>query len=515
MPTTQDAVLRQMRTARRKNRGAERDWIDTSYELWVRGFFAVVVIVVVPIVLTGDELGAARGHALPRPCARRCVDHRRVGGLGRVARRRRGRAPRPGSPRCHVPAARTVLARTRAAAARRANNCGPPSSRGAVIGLAIGQAAAARLPEGPGAWAWHGSIAGAALGALLWGVVAATSSRRLSTLAANALGLLLLAAAVADAAFHTWFAPDHLGFLAGPSPLARSRPGRGRGRSASRSRWSLPVVAILAIGGTSLEPLRQRSALVSQMRFAASLQDMRTVVLLHRQLSMEKSRSRPWIPLPTRRKVRHPAWRRGWHGYLRWPPTASCALPCCSRPTGAGRVRGALDTPADHLGRRHVVRRRARLHRTVRGRARPPDGAAHLRRQHSCVLLRNLAAPVAALVGVEPYRRGRAGAGHRPSHRRRVRLRAQCLARGAGRRRAERCPRPAARVAARDAAAHARHLRHHTVGASRPPSRARHRGPGPVAVASTAGARPPRSSLRSRSRRHRSGALLYAALRGV
>ena len=57
MANTGEAALREMRKARRKNRGAERDWIDASYELWLRAFFAVVLIVVIPIVLTGDELG--------------------------------------------------------------------------------------------------------------------------------------------------------------------------------------------------------------------------------------------------------------------------------------------------------------------------------------------------------------------------------------------------------------------------------------------------------------------------
>jgi hypothetical protein len=82
---------------------------------------------------------------------------------------------------------------------------------------------------------------------------------------------------------------------------------------------AVPTVALVAIGGTSLEPLEQRSALTSQMRFAASMQDMRTVVLLHRQLAMEKSRRRPWLRLPARRSIRRPVWRRGWHGYARWP----------------------------------------------------------------------------------------------------------------------------------------------------------------------------------------------------
>jgi hypothetical protein len=100
------------------------------------------------------------------------------------------------------------------------------------------------------------------------------------------------------------------------------------------------------IGGTSLEASERRAGLVGQIRFAATLQDLRTVIVLRRQLAQELPRQRPWIRLPrpvsrdlllsavgspadppavngsARKKIksRHlPVWRRGWHGILRWP----------------------------------------------------------------------------------------------------------------------------------------------------------------------------------------------------
>ncbi len=398
MPTTQDAVLRQMRTARRKNRGAERDWIDTSYELWVRGFFAVVIIVVVPIILTGDELGAAEVmHFRDRAPGVASI----IVALAVWFALRAGAAGAPLAPEAPdvvylllAPLSRAHVLRPLARQQLRTAVVG-----GAVIGLAIGQAAAARLPEGPGAWAWHGSIAGAALGALLWGVVAATSSRRLSTLAANALGLLLLAAAVADATFHTWFAPTTWVSSLALLPLHGLVPAAVAVLGIALA-VVLPVVAILAIGGTSLEPLRQRSALVSQMRFAASLQDMRTVVLLHRQLSMEKSRSRPWIPLPTRRKVRRPAWRRGWHGYLRWPANRVVRVAVLLAATGAV----AYASRSTHL---LIIVAGATLFVAALDFIEPfaaeldhPTALLTYGVSIRAVLLRNLAAPVAALVGV-------------------------------------------------------------------------------------------------------------------
>lgn len=53
------------------------------------------------------------------------------------------------------------------------------------------------------------------------------------------------------------------------------------------------VLAALALGGRlRLEPLERRGQLVSQLRFAATVQDIRTVVLLRRQLRAETVRAR-------------------------------------------------------------------------------------------------------------------------------------------------------------------------------------------------------------------------------
>ncbi|MGA0118253.1 MAG: hypothetical protein ACO3JF_07665 [Ilumatobacteraceae bacterium] len=65
------------------------------------------------------------------------------------------------------------------------------------------------------------------------------------------------------------------------------------------------VVALLTITAMSLtrrlslEALARRSSLVSQMKFAVTLQDIRTVVLLRRQLSQEYMRVQPWWKIPS------------------------------------------------------------------------------------------------------------------------------------------------------------------------------------------------------------------------
>ena len=96
------------------------------------------------------------------------------------------------------------------------------------------------------------------------------------------------------------------------------------------------AAGLALVGGTSLEASERRASLVGQIRFAATLQDLRTVIVLRRQLAQELPRQRPWIRLPRavpkswlatavgpeRARLHHrwfPVWRRGWHGILRWP----------------------------------------------------------------------------------------------------------------------------------------------------------------------------------------------------
>src|SRR5262249_5965294 len=84
-----------------------------------------------------------------------------------------------------------------------------------------------------------------------------------------------------------------------------------------------PVVALVLVGlGLALldrvwvERIARRSSLVAQLRFAVTMQDLRTVTLLRRQLSNELPRRDPWF---TVRPGRLPAWRRSWRSLARFP----------------------------------------------------------------------------------------------------------------------------------------------------------------------------------------------------
>ncbi len=89
----------------------------------------------------------------------------------------------------------------------------------------------------------------------------------------------------------------------------------------------LPVLLAVALlgaglgllGRASLEATERRSTLVGQLRFAATMQDLRTVIVLRRQLAMELPRLRPWIRLRVRGTGRWPIFVRGLRGVLRWP----------------------------------------------------------------------------------------------------------------------------------------------------------------------------------------------------
>jgi len=89
--------------------------------------------------------------------------------------------------------------------------------------------------------------------------------------------------------------------------LARVAPGNLAGRLALWGISQRPIDAIaiviavamtaaaLFLGGQlRLEALARRGELVSQLRFAATVQDLRTVVQLRRQLRSEMLRTRPW-----------------------------------------------------------------------------------------------------------------------------------------------------------------------------------------------------------------------------
>jgi hypothetical protein len=183
---------------------------------------------------------------------------------------------------------------------------------GIGIGALLGQLVGRRLPGSEAAWAGSGALFGATA-AMLWvGGALLAHGVRLPQWVATIVGIIGIGwqgAAIA------WSIP-------GPANLAGSLALWGARQRAIDLAALAVAVGVLAagialVGRTSLEALSRRSALVSQLRFAVTMQDLRTVILLRRQLNHERTRRRPWVQL--RRPSRWVAWRRSWYGLLRFP----------------------------------------------------------------------------------------------------------------------------------------------------------------------------------------------------
>ncbi|HEY0317442.1 MAG TPA: hypothetical protein VGC49_04025 [Solirubrobacterales bacterium] len=189
---------------------------------------------------------------------------------------------------------------------------------GGALGLAVAAFAIPRLPGGAVEWLIALGSFGALLPLCYLGAALLASGRRLRPGVANVTGPALLAWAGADLLLGVKTCPaTMLGDLA-------SLPLQSGVTAALSALGVLAVAALVAIGldslgGLSLEAARRRASLSAELRFSASVQDLRAVVLLRRQLAAEHPRSRPWVDLGTVGRSRVPIWRRGWRSFMRWP----------------------------------------------------------------------------------------------------------------------------------------------------------------------------------------------------
>ncbi len=218
----------------------------------------------------------------------------------------------------------------------------------ALPAAVLGQFIAREVEGSRAAWAAAGAAFGALAGATFVASAVLSHALRSPRWLATAVSALLLGWQ-GFAAWATWVQasgaspssdlPDAV--RAGPANLAGSI-----GLWGIRQR-GIDVAAVIVIGAAvigaigvagrlRIEPLVRRGRLVSQLRFAATVQDLRTVVLLRRQLRAETLRSRPWfggrsmVPVaqrPARRRSTSvPAaslaamvWRRGLRSLRRLP----------------------------------------------------------------------------------------------------------------------------------------------------------------------------------------------------
>jgi len=308
--------LDDLRRARRHRRVAEIHWVDALYRVYVAAILGVVVVVAVAGAVGDDPLSTAqvadvRSHGAAV-----------IGLLASVAVAIGLRSGSRGGPLAveaadvrHVLLAPVDRGRALRSPAWRQLRSGLFVA--VLLGATIGRFADRRFPDRDTlGWIAAGAAVMAVIVALSLGAALVASGRRLPRAVATGLGLVLVA----------WSAADVAG-VGGPAP-----PGRAVGwigLAPLDLRWvavvpvvvaaALVAVGLVGVGGLSVEAAEQRTALVGQIRFAATLQDVRTVLVLRRQLAADRPRDRPWLRLRPGAGRLGPIGRRAWHGILRFP----------------------------------------------------------------------------------------------------------------------------------------------------------------------------------------------------
>ncbi len=288
-------ALAALRQVRRANHRRNIHWVDALYNVYITAFLSVGAVLYASTLFPNDKLDeAGAAELVQRGPAWLGLAFAVAAGFGLRSGARGGPLTLE-APVVHhelmAPVDRGVVLRPAAYRQLRFMAYG-----GALLGGIVGVLASHRVPANP-VLTTACSMAAFSLAALLaTGAALVLSSRRLGIWTANAFAVLLLASI---AFWELRFDPT--GF-AGPVVTA-----------------AVVAAGLAPIGGLSVEKARRRSGLVSQLRFAVTLQDMRTVVLLRRQLAEETPRQRPWVRIGRRRSRLFPTWRRDWQGYLRFP----------------------------------------------------------------------------------------------------------------------------------------------------------------------------------------------------
>jgi hypothetical protein len=301
-----------MRRARRRRAYEQIDWIDAVYRVYVTAILAAVATSFISGIVGGrpvtpTELSRALDFG---PALAGLV----VAGSVAAGLRSGGR----GGPLVLLPADVTIVLLApipravvlRGVAARQLRFSG---FVGAVVGMITGNLAAQRLPGTYAAWVASCGLVGLITGLAFTGSALVASGLRIGRRVAGLVATALVGWSVADLATkHATSPATFLGRLA-------MAPVHGVGTPlVGLIVVVLPLVGLAVVGGTSLEAALRQAGLAAQLRFAVTMQDVRTVILLRRQLSSEGPRRRPWVTIsgPVRRG---PVWRRDWQGVLRWP----------------------------------------------------------------------------------------------------------------------------------------------------------------------------------------------------
>lgn len=309
-----EGALVDWRQFRRRKRTAEVHWIDAFYQAYLTGILGLIAVAVASSAV-GDDVATA-------------VQVRHVladgpGWLGGVAAFALALGLRSGSRGGPLALERAEVRHVLLAPVDRTSALRGPALRqlrflafaSLIAGGIAGDLASKRLPGAAAGWIATGALAGLTTVGLMAGAALVAGGIRLPRWVASLTGFALLALAVADGTDVLAASPTSVfGDLvlwplrfrfAGLVPVAVAAV--------------LVAAGLVLLGRASLEAAERRSTLVGQLRFAATLQDLRTVIVLRRQLAMELPRVRPWVRVRVRGTGRWPVFVRGLRGMLRWP----------------------------------------------------------------------------------------------------------------------------------------------------------------------------------------------------
>lgn len=306
------AAMHAMRAARKRRRLGDIEWFDAAYKVYVVGLFGGFALLWLSDLVGDEPLSAAQ--------AANVAEHGPAV-LGMVAVLALAAGLRSGSQGGPLALeAADVVHVMLAPIERRTALMRPTVQRvrsmvfaGAITGAVFGQMAGRRLPGSALAWFGSGALFGGTAALLLVGGALVAHAWRLplaiSTLI-GAIGVAWQGIAIATGA-------------PGPADLAGSLALWGWRQHpidviAIVLAAALTVAGVAVVARTSLEALARRASLVAQLRFAVTMQDLRTVILLRRQLAHEHTRRTPWFGVPGSGRG-DPVWRRGWHSLVRFP----------------------------------------------------------------------------------------------------------------------------------------------------------------------------------------------------
>ncbi len=309
-------AVRDLEWARRDNRRRQIDIWEALYQAYMVGFTLIAVTAMASSLLPSQPVSAAtttwltdRGSAL-------------IGLIVAAAAMTGLRSGARGGPLAfdaptvayvlQSPVDRAFVTR-RAALAQLRTAVLWGALGGAATGLALSQA----LPGSTLGLAAGFTATGVAGGVALIGCALVASGRRWRLALVTVAGAAVVAWSTIDLVAATRTSPAT--FLGSAALWDVTSQGNAFVFLAFAVVVAVAVVGVAVSGGISLEASQRRAGLVSQIRFALTMQDLRTVVLLRRRMTQSGYRRDPWLPVGRSTGNQGPIFRRSLQSNLRLP----------------------------------------------------------------------------------------------------------------------------------------------------------------------------------------------------